>query len=79
MLERAIAEHLDFAFETTLGGATIARMVYDNTAPADPRRGVAPEPFLLLHTVRGKVRSHAQLDAVPDWAKAIVAAALQPH
>lgn len=143
LLERAIAERLDFAFETTLGGATIARMlhqtlaagfevriwfvgletpelhlarvrarvkagghdipeaavrarydasrlnliglvpvatevwVYDNTANADPRRGVAPEPFLLLHTVRGKVRSHAPLEAVPDWAKAIVAAALR--
>lgn len=143
LLERAIAERLDVAFETTLGGATIARMlhqalaagidvriwfvglespelhigrvrarvkagghnipeaavrarydgsrlnligllplatevwVYDNTADADPRHGVAPEPILVLRTVRGKARSHARLEAVPDWAKAIVAAALQ--
>lgn len=143
LLERAIAEQLDFAFETTLGGATIARMlhqglaagfevriwfvglespelhiarvrarvkagghdipeaairarydtsrlnligllpvatevrVYDNSADANPRRGVAPQPLLLLHTVRGKVRSHAPLDEVPDWAKPIIAAALK--
>ena len=32
--------------------------VYDNTADADPRHGVAPEPILLLRTVRGKARSH---------------------
>ncbi len=143
MLEKAIAERLDYTFETTLGGETITRMlhhalaagfevriwfvglaspalhvarvrarvkagghdipeatirarydasrlnligllplatevrVYDNTADADPRRGVAPQPILLLHTIRGKVRWHSQLDAVPDWAKPILAAVLQ--
>jgi predicted ABC-type ATPase len=144
LLERATLERLDFAFETTLGGATIARMLHqalaagfqvriwfvglespelhiarvrarvkagghdipeaairarfdanrlnliallpvatevrvcDNTAEADPRRGVAPQPALLLHTFRGKVRAHAPLEAVPDWAKPIIAAALRP-
>ena len=32
MLERAIAERLDFAFETTLGGATIARLLGEASA-----------------------------------------------
>ncbi len=47
--------------------------VYDNSREADPRRGVVPEPRLLLHTVRGKVRAHCSLDAVPEWAKPIFA------
>ena len=51
--------------------------VYDNSAEADPRAGVAPAPILMLHTVRGKVRSHCPLDKVPDWMKPIVAAALR--
>ncbi len=142
LLERAITERLDYAFETTLGGATITRTlhaaltagvevwiwyvglkspelhharvrarvqagghdipeatirarydssrlnlisllpvatevrVYDNTADGDPRRGAAPRPILLLHTRRGKIRSHAPLATVPDWAKAILAAVL---
>lgn len=32
LLERAIAEHLDFAFETTLGGRTIAALLGDAAA-----------------------------------------------
>ena len=140
LLERAIAERLDYTFETTLGGQTITRLlhaalhagfevriwyvglespelhlarvrarvkagghdipeatirvrydasrlnliglmleatevrVYDNSTDANPRLGAAPQPILLLHTVRGKVRLYAPLDAVPDWAKPILAA-----
>lgn len=145
MLEHAIARRLDFAFETTLGGTTIARRlseaiaagidvhvfyvgladvqlhlarvrarvasgghdipgdvirrrfehsrlnaihllpglaslrVYDNSVEADPARGVAPAPWLVLQMMRGKIVAPADLSRTPDWAKPIVAAALQHH
>ena len=143
LLERAIAERLDFAFETTLGGNTLSRLlaqaadkgaevhvlyiglastelhiarvrarvragghdipeadirrryehsrlnlvhllpklaslrVYDNSADADPARGKAPEPLLVLHMEKGRIRNPAELARAPDWAKPIVAAALK--
>jgi predicted ABC-type ATPase len=143
LLERAIAEHLDFAFETTLGGSTLARLlaqagdkgaevhllyiglsspelhiarvksrvragghgipeadirrryehsrlnlihllprlaslrVYDNSADADPAKGRAPEPLLVLHVEKGKIKNPDDLARTPDWAKPIVAAALK--
>jgi len=143
LLERAIAERLDFAFETTLGGKTIAGLlaraldegievriwyvglegverhiarvrarvargghdipeakireryvesrlnlirllarltellVYDNSKEADPLSGQAPEPMLILHLVQGRVRTMCELAQVPEWAKAIVAAAMR--
>ncbi|HET7764101.1 MAG TPA: AAA family ATPase [Burkholderiales bacterium] len=143
LLERAVAERLDFAFETTLGGSTLARLlgeaaergaevhvlyiglaspelhlarvrarvragghdipeadirrryehsrlnlvhllpklaslrVYDNSAEADPARGRAPEPLLVLHMEKGKIRNPDDLARTPDWAKPIVAAALK--
>lgn len=143
LLERALTEHLDFAFETTLGGATMTRLladaaaagvevhvfyvglaspdmhldrvrqrvaggghdipeadirrrwrhsrmnlirllpaltelrVYDNSAVGDPAAGVAPQPVLVLHVVRGEIVAPADLSATPQWAKPIVAAALK--
>ncbi len=143
LLERAIAERLDFAFETTLGGNTLAKLlalaadkgaevhvlyiglsspelhlarvrarvragghdipeehirrryehsrlnlihllpklaslrVYDNSAEADPARGKTPEPILVLHMEKGKIRNPDELARSPDWAKPIVAAALK--
>jgi len=143
LLERAIAERLDFAFETTLGGSTLARLlalaadkgtevhilyiglaspelhiarvrsrvragghdipeadirrryehsrmnlvhllpklaslrVYDNSADADPGKGRAPEPRLVLHLEKGKIRNADDLEGTPDWAKPIVAAAMK--
>ncbi len=146
LLERAITEKLDFAFETTLGGKTITNLLdealaegievriwyvgldsverhiarvrsrvaqgghdipeekirerytqsrlnlirllprltelllYDNSEEADPRTGTpgtAPEPGLVLHLVRGKVRETCELTRVPEWAKPILAAALK--
>jgi predicted ABC-type ATPase len=143
LLERAIAERLDFAFETTLGGSTLTRLlalaaekgaevhvlyiglaspelhiarvrsrvragghdipegdirrryehsrlnlihllpklaslrVYDNSAEADPAKGRAPQPLLVLHVEKGKIKNPADLARSPDWAKAIVAAALK--
>ena len=143
LLERAIAERLDFAFETTLGGSTLSRLLaqaaekgaevhvlyiglaspelhiarvkarvragghgipeadirrryehsrlnlihllpklaslrlYDNSAEADPAKGRVPEPVLVLHLEKGKIRNPDGLAKAPDWAKPIVAAALK--
>jgi len=143
LLERAIAERLDFAFETTLGGHTITDLlerasargievriwyvglnspqlhiarvrsrvekgghdipeprirerydasrlnlirllpglselwVYDNSKEADPDAGVAPEPRLVLHVRQGAIVGPRDLSRTPEWAKAIVAAAMK--
>jgi predicted ABC-type ATPase len=143
LLERAIAERLDFAFESTLGAGTIPRMlsdaaddgaelwvwyvgldsperhrarvkarvaagghdipeadirrrwetsrqnlvalmpklarlwVYDNSIEADPRRGKAPRPRLVLEMDAGRIVGPKDLAATPEWAKPIVARALQ--
>lgn len=145
LLERAIAERLDFAFETTLGGRTISALleqalesgiqvriwyvglqsaelhiarvrsrvergghdipeatirdrydrgrlnlirllpkltelrVYDNTDERDPYRGVPPRPRLLLHMRNARGVSSCPLDRTPEWAKPILAAAMQRH
>ena len=143
LLERAIADRLHFAFETTLGANTIpdllagaasrgievhvwyvglssaelhiervrarvrkgghdipeadirrrfnhsrlnlirllpslsALRVYDNSAEADPAKGQAPVPMLVLRMDHGKITGPADLRRTPGWAKPIVAAALK--
>jgi predicted ABC-type ATPase len=52
-------------------------LVYDNSAEADPHAGVAPEPAMILHLVRGKIRKSCDLKKAPDWAKSILMAALK--
>ncbi len=51
--------------------------VYDNSATADPAAGQAPQPVLVLHMQRGRIVGPPDLTCTPDWAKPIVAAALQ--
>ena len=53
-----------------------ALRVYDNSIDADPARGKRPKPVLLLHINRRKLQSYCPLRKAPDWAKPIVAAAL---
>ena len=143
LLERAIAERLDFAFETTLGGHTISALlhealaagievrmwfvglsspelhmarvrsrvargghdipeekirerydrsrinlielmprltelrVFDNSCDADPHAGRAPQPTLILHLAKGKILEMVELSKTPQWAKALVAAAVK--
>ena len=143
LLERAIAERLDFAFETTLGGHTISALlhealaagidvrvwfvglsspelhlarvrsrvargghdipeekirerfnrsrinpielmprltelrVYDNSVEADPHAGRTPQPTLILHSVKGRVVETVELSKTPQWAKAMLAAAIK--
>ncbi|MDD4866082.1 MAG: zeta toxin family protein [Mycobacterium sp.] len=50
--------------------------VYDNTATADPAAGQPPVPVLVLHLQNGRIIAPADLSATPDWAKPLVAAAL---
>jgi predicted ABC-type ATPase len=143
LLQRAIAERLTFAFETTLGGDTITALleealsgaievriwyvgldtverhiarvrhrvvrgghdipapkireryersrlnlirlmprltelrVYDNSTEADPGDGLAPQPVLVLHTVKGRVIATCDLPAAPAWTKPILMAAIR--
>jgi predicted ABC-type ATPase len=143
LLERAITERLNFAFETTLGGRTISALlhdalaagvevrmwfvglrspelhmarvrsrvargghdvpeekirerydwsrinlikliphltelrVFDNSVDADPQAGLAPQPILILHLAKGKIVQTVELSKTPQWAKALVAAALK--
>jgi predicted ABC-type ATPase len=143
LLERAITERLDFAFETTLGGHTITDLlaralsekidvriwyeglatpelhiarvrsrvaagghdipearirerfdqsrlnlvslmpkltelrVYDNSEEGDPRKGIAPQPRLLLHMSLGKIVDSCDLITTPGWAKPILALAMK--
>ena len=51
--------------------------VYDNSAEAGPAAGIAPEPLLLLHMLRGKIVRSCALTQTPEWAKPILAAAIK--
>lgn len=51
--------------------------VYDNSAAADPATGKQPLPILVLHMERGRIVGPPNLKSTPEWAKPIVAAALQ--
>lgn len=52
-------------------------VVFDNSANADPLAGSPPTPTLLLHLRRGRIVAPRDLRATPEWAKAIVAAAIK--
>lgn len=145
LLERAILERKSFAFETTLGGRTMASLldraastglevriwyvglrspeehiervrarvargghaipeadirrrytrslenlvwllpkltelrVFDNSDEGDPKAGRRPNPRLLLHVKRGEILGPdvSELAKTPEWAKAVIAAALK--
>ncbi|KAF0245362.1 MAG: hypothetical protein FD180_1677 [Planctomycetota bacterium] len=145
LLEEAIRDSTDFAFETTLGGNTIVALlekaadagldvriwyaglssvelhlqrvrqrvkrgghdipeemirrryengprnlirlmpklaalrVYDNSAAGDPAAGVAPKPLLVLYAERGRIAAPRDLSRTPEWAKPIVARAIELH
>jgi hypothetical protein len=56
-----------------------ALRLYDNSAEADPAKGLAPVPKLVLHVDRGRIVAPKREDLLgtPQWAKAIVAKALR--
>jgi predicted ABC-type ATPase len=144
MLEKAIANKQTYAFETTLGGYTMTRLLieaaqaglkvkiwyaglesvelnlarvkarvelgghdipeadirkrwnssrrnllkllphldslrlYDNSEEADPKKGTPPQPELLLHIAGKKMVGIASKEA-PEWAKPIIAGALNTY
>ncbi|OCB24868.1 AAA family ATPase [Mycobacterium intracellulare] len=51
--------------------------MYDNSASADPAKGQAPKPVLVLHMDRGRIVGPSDLSSTPAWAKPVVAAALE--
>ncbi|HEX4474793.1 MAG TPA: zeta toxin family protein [Polyangiaceae bacterium] len=51
--------------------------LFDNTKRADPKRGRAPKPVLVLHVKDGTILAPANLRRTPDWAKPIVAQGLK--
>jgi predicted ABC-type ATPase len=57
--------------------------VYDNSAEADPGRGLTPAPRLLIHCVERKIVAPTKLRSLladtSQWAKPMVAAALDVH
>lgn len=60
-----------------------ALRLFDNSADADPHRGVAPTPRLLLDCRRGRIVAPTILAALmtgtPEWAKPIAGATLKLH
>lgn len=56
--------------------ALTALRVFDNSIEADPGKGEAPRPRLVLHMERGRIAGPGDLSNTPEWAKSIVAAAI---
>lgn len=51
--------------------------VFDNSFEADPHAGRAPRPTLVLHLANGRIAEMVDLAETPQWAKALVAAAVR--
>ena len=51
--------------------------VDDNSLEADPHAGRAARPALILHLTNGNVVKMVELSAAPQWAKALLAAAIR--
>ena len=49
----------------------------DNSFEADPHAGRSPQPILTLHVAKGKIVEMVELPKTPQWAKALVAAAVK--
>lgn len=53
--------------------------LHDNSIEADPAKGEAPRPQLLLEVKSRKITAPADLSNAPDWAHPIIAAAIHLH
>jgi predicted ABC-type ATPase len=51
--------------------------VFDNSLDADPHAGGVPQPTLILHLAKGEILGMVELSKTPQWAKALVAAAVK--
>ncbi|MGH8726891.1 MAG: hypothetical protein ACREV9_01745 [Burkholderiales bacterium] len=52
-------------------------VIYDNSQTAAIDKGASPEPRLILDYEKGLIKNKKNLEDSPDWAKPIVAAALE--
>lgn len=52
-------------------------IVYDNSVERNPEEGEAPEPRIILEMKSGRIRFVSPKEAIPEWARPIVAAAIQ--
>jgi predicted ABC-type ATPase len=50
--------------------------VFDNSAEADPLRGLPPRPVLVLEMKERRITAPDEISHTPDWAKPILAAAI---
>ena len=53
--------------------------LFDNSAPGDPKAGIAPQPRLILSMVDGRIEETCEITEVPDWAKPIFVAAVRNY
>ncbi len=53
--------------------------LYDNSTEADPAKGQAPCPRLLLEVKSRKITAPSDLSNAPEWAQPIIAAAIHLH
>ncbi len=53
--------------------------VYDNSREADPAVGECPQPVLLLEMRECRITAPDDLSGAPEWAQAILAAAIRLH
>ena len=51
--------------------------LYDNSEEADPTKGTAPVPRLILHMEHKRVIEFCNLTIAPEWTKPILAAAIK--
>ena len=49
----------------------------DNSFEADPHAGRAPQPTVILHLAKGRIVKMVELSQTPQWARALVAAAVK--
>jgi predicted ABC-type ATPase len=52
-------------------------IVYDNSEDADPQSGSQPNPKLIVHVIKGKIKATCDLVKAPEWAKPILMAAIK--
>lgn len=53
--------------------------LYDNSIEASPEEGLRPQPVLWLEMKNCRITAPQDLSGAPDWAKPILAAAMQLH
>ena len=78
ILESKIRERYTLSMKNLvkLAPRLTALRVFDNSIEGDPKIGKSPALRELLHSERGRVTSHCDLETCPDWAKPVLAVLL---